>query len=158
MHGERAMITRGFWLRDEADKAIDYQSPVLAAVGALVVAVAGVNYHPDGFQQDAFAPGQRVALVPEPDNPHDPNAVGVWDEQHRWQAGYIPKDLAPQVAQALRRPGGLAGISMLEFRKKMGGKGRNQLRPRVGLRVLIGPPELLANLTIEAAETTAASS
>ena len=43
-----------------------------------------------GLQDDAFAPGRRLALVPEPDNEHDPNAIGIWDAEQHVQAGYVP--------------------------------------------------------------------
>ena len=43
------------------------------------VKVAGVSHRRDELQQAGFDPGSELALVPEPDNPHDPDAVGVWD-------------------------------------------------------------------------------
>jgi len=33
----------------------------------------------------------EVKLVPEPNNPHDPNAVGIFDAQTNRQLGFIPK-------------------------------------------------------------------
>jgi hypothetical protein len=33
-----------------------------------------------------------LALVPEPENEHDPNAVGVWNEDRSLQLGYVPRD------------------------------------------------------------------
>ena len=42
-------------------------------------------------------PGLPVALVPEPDNEHDPNAVGIWNEQRTLQAGYVPREVAPEL-------------------------------------------------------------
>ena len=44
------------------------------------------------------SPGLPVALVPEPDNEHDPNAVGIWNEQRTLQAGYVPREVAPELA------------------------------------------------------------
>ena len=38
----------------------------------------------------SFDPGRRLALVPEPDNEHDPNAVGIWNEERTLQLGYVP--------------------------------------------------------------------
>lgn len=88
--------------------------------------VAGASYRADAVADDAFAPGLRLALVPEPRNEHDPNAIGIWDEARRLQAGYVPAEAAPRVwpeAQA---------VSLWEFRE--GGR-------RVGLRVLIAPAD-----------------
>ena len=59
-----------------------------------LVNVAGVSYRVDALQDDGFAPGRRLALVPEPENEHDPNAVGVWDERRHVQAGYLPAEVA----------------------------------------------------------------
>src|SRR3954454_10009087 len=55
-----------------------------------VVKLAGASYRLDALQDDAFAPGTRLALGREPDNEHDPNAVAVWDAERRVQAGYVP--------------------------------------------------------------------
>jgi hypothetical protein len=42
----------------------------------------------------SFDPGNRLALVPEPDNEHDENAVGIWNEARTLQAGYVPREAA----------------------------------------------------------------
>lgn len=65
--------------------------------GIRVVSVAGVSYRMDALQDDAFRPGRRVALVAEPNNEHDPNAVAVWDEERRLQVGYLPADVAREL-------------------------------------------------------------
>ena len=57
-----------------------------------VVPVAGVSFRPAAVADASFDPGRRVALVPEPDNEHDPNAVAVWNEERTLQAGYVPRD------------------------------------------------------------------
>jgi len=65
----------GYWLRDaESGEAVRWDDPRLR-----VVKLAGSSYRLDALQDDAFAPGRRLALVREPDNEHDPNAVAVWD-------------------------------------------------------------------------------
>ena len=90
-----------------------------------VTKVAGVSYRIDALQDDAFAPGRRLALVAEPDNEHDPHAIGVWDSERRVQAGYVPaevaRDLDAQEWQA---------VSLWEFFED-GSRG--------GLRVLLAP-------------------
>jgi hypothetical protein len=112
----------GYWLRDAASgDAIRWDDPRLR-----VVKVAGASYREDALQDAALAPGRRLALVREPENEHDPNAVAVWDADRSVQAGYVPADVAPQLA------GDEQAISLWEFRE--GGR-------RVGLRVLIAPRE-----------------
>jgi hypothetical protein len=90
-----------------------------------VVPVAGVSYRLDSVQDDAFAPGKRLALVPEPDNEHDPHAIGIWDENRRLQAGYVPAETARGLDASEWQ-----AVSLLEFLD--GGR-------RAGLRVLLAP-------------------
>jgi hypothetical protein len=113
----------GYWLRDAATgEPVRWSDERLA-----VVAVAGASYRLEALQDDAFAPGSRLALVPEPDNPHDPDAVAVWDAERRLQAGYVPAEVAPTVAPDAQ------AVALWEFR---GDDGR-----RVGLRVLVAPAD-----------------
>jgi len=90
-----------------------------------VTRVAGTSFRLDELQDDGFAPGSRLALVPEPDNEHDPNAIAVWDAERRVQAGYVPADLARELDAE-----GWQAVSLLEFFED----GR-----RVGLRILLAP-------------------
>jgi hypothetical protein len=111
----------GYWLRDAATgEAVRWNDERLH-----VVKLAGASYRLDALQDDAFAPGRRLALVPEPENEHDPDAVGVWDAERRVQAGYVPAEVAPQVR------GDEQAVSLWEFRDEDGA--------RIGLRVLIAP-------------------
>ena len=66
----------GYRLRDAAtDEIVRWEDPRI-----LVIPVAGVSFRPESLEDDSFEPGRRLALVPEPDNEHDPNAVAVWNE------------------------------------------------------------------------------
>jgi HIRAN domain-containing protein len=111
----------GFRLRDAATgELVRGEDPRIR-----VIKVAGVSYRIDALQADAFAPGRRLALVPEPDNEHDPHAIGVWDEDRTVQAGYVPAEIARELD-----PEEWQAISLWEFYE--GGK-------RGGLRVLLAP-------------------
>jgi HIRAN domain len=88
-----------------------------------VIRVAGASYRIDALQDEAFAPGRRLALVPEPENEHDPNAIAVWDADRRVQAGYVPAETA-----AALDPGAWQAVSLLEFFEG---------EQRVGLRILL---------------------
>jgi hypothetical protein len=92
-----------------------------------VVAVAGVTYRPEALQDAAFSPGRRLALVPEPDNEHDPNAIGIWDEEKRVQAGYVPADVAREL-----RAEDWQAVSLWEYL---------EAGVRGGLRVLLAPTD-----------------
>ena len=62
-----------------------------------VVPVAGVSFRPGAVDDASFDPGRRLALVAEPDNEHDPNAVGIWNDERALQAGYVPREVAPEL-------------------------------------------------------------
>jgi hypothetical protein len=113
----------GYRLRDAAtEEVVRYEDPRIR-----VIKLAGVSYRLDAVQDDAFAPGHRLALVPEPENEHDPNAIGIWDAARRLQAGYVPAETAAELDA-----GAWQAVSLLEFFED----GR-----RVGLRVLLAPKD-----------------
>jgi hypothetical protein len=62
-----------------------------------VVPVAGVTFRPGNVDDASFDPGRRLALVPEPENEHDPNALAIWNEERTLQAGYVPAAVAPEL-------------------------------------------------------------
>jgi HIRAN domain-containing protein len=81
----------GYRLRDAATgDVVRWEDPRI-----LVLPVAGVSFRPESLEDDSFEPGRRLALVPEPDNEHDPNAVAVWNEEQTLQAGYVPRESTP---------------------------------------------------------------
>lgn len=67
------------------------------SAGLQCVLVAGVTYKPRSLQSTDYLPSRRVSLVPEPNNPHDAHAVGVWNASRTDQLGYLPKDVASVV-------------------------------------------------------------
>ena len=84
----------GYYLRDAASgEPVRWEDTRLR-----VLPVAGVTFRPGNVEDTSFDPGRRLALVPEPENEHDPNAIGIWNEQRTLQAGYVPRDVAPEVA------------------------------------------------------------
>jgi hypothetical protein len=84
----------GFHLRDAATgEPVRWEDPRVR-----VVPVAGVSYRADALPDVSFEPGRRLALVPEPENEHDRNAVGIWNENRTLQLGYVPRDVASELA------------------------------------------------------------
>ena len=63
-----------------------------------VVAAAGVSYRPEALPDPSFDPGKRLALVSEPANEHDPNAVAIWNAERTIQLGYVPAAVAPELS------------------------------------------------------------
>ncbi len=62
-----------------------------------VIPVAGVTFRADALDDASFDPGRRLALVREPENEHDRNAVAIWNEARTMQVGYVPADVAPEL-------------------------------------------------------------
>ena len=113
----------GYWLRDAATgDAMKWEDPRIR-----VIKLAGASYRADALRDEVFAPGRRLALVREPENEHDPNAVAVWDAERRLQGGYVPAEVAPELS------GDEQAVSLWEFRDDEG--------RRIGLRVLIAPAD-----------------
>ena len=85
---------RGYHLRDaESGEPVRWEDERI-----LVVPAAGVSYRAEALADASFDPGHRLALVPEPENEHDPNAVGIWNEERTLQLGYVPREVAPTVS------------------------------------------------------------
>jgi len=111
----------GFRLRDAATgELVRGEDPRIR-----VIKVAGVSYRIDALQDDAFAPGRRLMLVAEPDNEHDPHAIGIWDSARRVQAGYVPAEIARELEADEWQ-----AVTLWEFFEE-GSRG--------GLRVLLAP-------------------
>lgn len=84
---------RGFHLRDAATgEPVRWEDPRIR-----VVPVAGVSYRIELLDDASFDPGRRLALIPEPENEHDPNAVAIWNEERTLQLGYVPAGVAPEL-------------------------------------------------------------
>jgi Fe-S-cluster formation regulator IscX/YfhJ len=111
----------GYRLRDAATEEFVRESDPRIRV----IPVAGVSYRLEALQDDAFAPGKRLMLRAEPDNEHDPHAIGIWDEEGLLQAGYVPAETARELDAREWQ-----AVSLREFRDDDG---------RGGLRVLLAP-------------------
>lgn len=107
----------GYYLRDATTGVpVRWSDPRLRVVPA-----AGVSYRAEALPDASFDPGRRLALVPEPENEHDPHAVAIWNEQRTLQVGYVPREVAPELR------GDEQAVSLW--------------RPEGGLRVLIAPAD-----------------
>jgi hypothetical protein len=113
---ERDRRGAGYHLRDAATREpVEWDDPRI-----VVVPVAGVSFRPEAVADASFDPGRPLALVREPDNEHDPNAVAIWNEDRTLQAGYVPRDTTVELT------GDEQAVSLWRFGE--------------GLRVLIVPP------------------
>jgi hypothetical protein len=86
-------IDRGYRLRDAATgELVRWEDERVRIVPA-----AGVSYRLEALDDPSFEPGRRLALVPEPENEHDPNAVAIWNAERTLQIGYVPAAVAPEL-------------------------------------------------------------
>ena len=91
---ERDRRRAGYHLRDAANgERVAWEDPRI-----LVVPVAGVSFRPEAVADASFDPGRPLALVSEPTNEHDPNAIAIWNEERTLQAGYVPRETAAELA------------------------------------------------------------
>jgi hypothetical protein len=97
---------------------------------ARVIRVAGARYTGDAIQRSAFDLSHPVRLVAEPENPHDPDAVAIYDADGETRVGYVPRSLAYAVKRDLERDRLGQPTVIWEWRKPSSGR-------REGICVLI---------------------
>jgi hypothetical protein len=138
----------GFQVVDrESGRFLARESPELAALGLRVAGVAGAGaHHAEALATDAVAPGGTLVLRRDPDNPHDPNAIQVHPSDGGDQVGWVPRELAVELAPELDSGRPWAAVVLREHR-------RSPREPRDGLTMLLAPDR-----SIELSEPRAARS
>jgi hypothetical protein len=107
----------------------------LTSRGLRVVAVAGAGrHHADAIASDAVAPGSPLELRRDPENEHDPNAIGV--HAGGSQVGWVPREVAAELAPELDEDRPWSALVLREQR-------RSPRDPRHGLTMLLAPSEKL---------------
>jgi hypothetical protein len=111
-------------------------APELAQRGLRVAGVAGAaRFHDAVLQSDAVAPGRRLALLRDPGNAHDTNAIAVLDDGEA-QVGWVPRELAAELARDLDAGRPWSAIVLRERRA-------SPRDPRTGLTMLLAPAEAI---------------
>jgi HIRAN domain len=107
-------------------------APQLAERGLHVSGVAGARHHAEALAGAALAPGDRLELRREPDNPHDANAIAV----HGGGAhlGFVPRELAAELAPELDAGRPWSAIVLREQRD-------SPRDPRSGVTMLLAPAD-----------------
>ena len=138
----------GFQVVDrDSGRYLARESPELAALGLRVASVAGAGaHHAEALATDAVAPGGALELRRDPDNPHDPNAIRVHPADGGDQVGWVPRELAAELAPELDAGRPWAAVVLREHR-------RSPRDPRDGLTMLLAPDR-----SIELSEPRAARS
>ena len=93
----------GYQLIDPATGAfLARDAPELVRRGLRIAGVAGAGrHHADVLASEALAPGRPLALRRDAENPHDPNAIAVDAAGGGGQAGWVPRELAAELAPEL---------------------------------------------------------
>jgi HIRAN domain len=106
-------------------------SPELASLGLRVVGVAGAGqHHADALATDAAEPGRRLELRRDLGNPHDVNAIAVHGEGGGEQLGWVPREVAADLAPELDEGTPWSAVVLREQR-------RSPRDPRHGLTMLM---------------------
>ena len=93
--------------------------------------IAGMRYWDGAFIVGELKPGENLTLVPEPQNPHDCDAVAIYWEDTK--LGYVPCDENDFLAQLLC----FGHVDVIECRiLKVDPKGEPYKQVRVGLYVI----------------------
>lgn len=114
----------------EDGRYLGRDAPELRARGVFVTPVAGAAAHHRAVLESAGAdPGAPLTLRREPGNPHDPNAIAV-DTAGGEQLGWVPRELAAELAARLDAGEAHAAVALREWRA-------SPRDPRDGVAMLI---------------------
>jgi hypothetical protein len=107
----------GYQLVDEDGRFLARDDPRLLARGLRVAAVAGAARHHDAqLQSAAAAPGTSLELRRDPSNAHDPNAIAVHVAGAAAQLGWVPRELAAEIAGELDAGTAWSAMALRESR------------------------------------------
>ena len=126
----------GYQLVDRASgRYLGRDAPELAERGLRVCGVAGAaQHHGEALASEVAAPGSPLRLRRDPGNPHDPNAIAVDTADGSGQLGWVPRELAAEVAPDIDAGRPYAAVVLREQR-------RSPRDPRRGLTMLLAEAE-----------------
>jgi HIRAN domain len=133
-----AVWLAGYHPVDPADgRYLSRDDPELAGRGLRVAAVAGAaRFHPEALASEEASPGRPLELRRDPDNPYDPNAVAVNVAGGGERLGFVPRELAAELAPELDKGTAWSALCLREQR-------RSPREPRTGLTMLLGRSEAI---------------
>jgi hypothetical protein len=113
------------------DRYLARDAPELAARGLRIAGVAGAGlHHADAVASQDVGPGRELALRRDPENEHDPNAIAVHAATGGEQVGWVPREIAAELAPDLDAGRRWTAIVLREQR-------RSPRDPRHGLTMLL---------------------
>jgi hypothetical protein len=121
----------------ETGRFLARDDPSLAARGLRVSGVAGAGaHHQEAVGREDVGPGRALELRRDPANEHDPNAIAVYPAGGGEQVGWVPRELAAELAPELDAGRPWSALTLREQR-------RSPRDPRHGLTMLLAPePEI----------------
>ena len=124
----------GYQLVDpDSGRYLGRDAPELAARGLRVAGVAGAGrHHAAAVAAADVAPGRPLALRRDPDNPHDPSAIAVDPAGGGEQVGWVPREIAADLAPAIDGGAVWAAVVLREHRA-------SPRDARTGLTMLLAP-------------------
>jgi len=124
----------GYQLVDPSTGAfLARDAPQLAERELRIAGVAGAGRHHAGaLASDALAPGRPLVLRRDAENPHDPNAIAVDVAGGGGQAGWVPREVAAELAPDLDAGRPWSAVVLREQRA-------SPRDPRTGLTMLLAP-------------------
>jgi HIRAN domain len=131
-----AVWLAGYQLVDrDSGRYLARDAPELAQRGLRVAGVAGAR-HAQGIGSDALGPGMALVLRRDTANEHDPNAVAVDPPDGGAQVGWVPRELAAELAPDLDGGRPWAALVLRESRA-------SPRDPRTGITMLLAPAEAI---------------
>lgn len=124
-------------ITDDGAGMVNPSSARLHTLGLYCFRIRGVTFHVAAVKSGDFHLGTPVRLVREPNNQHDPNAIGVYASGARRPAGYVNKQNARRLAKRLDAGEKYAAISVRGDRPGVAGPAP---------WVLVAAPDVLAHL------------
>jgi hypothetical protein len=132
-HDGGVVWVSGYQLVDrESGRYLARDAPEVAQAGLIVASVAGAARHHALADEHAVAPGRPLTLRRDPGNEYDPNAIAVHAEGGVAQLGWVPREVAAELAPALDAGRPWAAIALRERRA-------SPRDPRTGLTMLLAP-------------------
>jgi HIRAN domain len=119
----------------ESGRYLARDAPELAERGLRVVGVAGAaGHHAAALASEAAEPGRRLELRRDLANPHDDNAIAVHGDGGGEQLGWVPREVAAELAPELDAGRPWSAVVLREQRA-------SPRDPRHGLTMLLAPAE-----------------